>query len=396
MLKTKNNTIINSESRQVFLHGVNLGGWLMMEGYILHGRNIAERIFKREFKKRWGRKELSSFTELYRNNFIQVSDFKNISSSGLNCIRLPFNYRLLEEKNGLKILKNAVASCEKYNIYCILDMHAAPGCQNQDWHADSDGKSELWTTKKHQEKFFSLWEMLADEFKAESMVAGYNILNEPVIKTPDAGKILRNFYIKTVKRIRNIDKNHIIFLEGNTWSQVLEHIGEPFADNLSYSIHFYHPLEFTFNFHKNLKYPGDILGGYWDINVIRKRLEGYYNYSRKWKVPIFVGEFGVNSRCSGCCGELEWVKDTLKCFKEFGFHWTYWTYKAVASGTFPDGIYQYLGNPQWVNRQGPVYGFENFYTLWKKNKKEIAESWKTADFTKHEQLFNLLASFSSF
>ncbi|PJC47616.1 MAG: hypothetical protein CO035_06005, partial [Candidatus Omnitrophica bacterium CG_4_9_14_0_2_um_filter_42_8] len=214
----------------------------------------------------------------------------------------------MEEKNGLKILKNAVASCKKYHIYCILDMHAAPGCQNQDWHADSDGKAELWTNKKHQEKFFRLWEMLADEFKSESAVAGYDILNEPVIKRSDAGKTLRGFYIKAVKRIRNIDKNHIIFLEGNIWSQALEHIGEPFADNLSYSIHFYHPLEFTFNFHKNLRYPGNILGEYWDKDTIRKRLEGYYNYSRKWNVPVFVGEFGVNSRCPGCYGELKWVK----------------------------------------------------------------------------------------
>ena len=99
-------------------------------------------------------------------------------------------------------------------------------------------------------------------------------------KNPMREKILRSFYIKAVKRIRNVDKNHIIFLEGNTWSQVLEHIGEPFADNLSYSVHFYHPLEFTFNFHKNLRYPGDILGEYWDMDTVKKRLEGYYNYSR--------------------------------------------------------------------------------------------------------------------
>ncbi|PJC47617.1 MAG: hypothetical protein CO035_06010, partial [Candidatus Omnitrophica bacterium CG_4_9_14_0_2_um_filter_42_8] len=46
-------------------------------------------------------------------------------------------------------------------------------------------------------------------------------------------------------------------------------------------------------------------------------------------------------------------------------HWAYWTYKAMANSAFPDGIYQYLGNPSWINRQGPVYGFENFYTLWK-------------------------------
>ena len=132
MLKTRNSTIINSKGRKVFLRGVNLGGWLMMEGYILHGRNIAEKIFKAEFKKRCGQKELDNFARLYRDNFITESDFRNISSLGFNCIRLPFNYRLTEKAGGLKILKKAVRLCEKYRIYCILDMHAAPGSQNED------------------------------------------------------------------------------------------------------------------------------------------------------------------------------------------------------------------------------------------------------------------------
>lgn len=373
------------------LHGVNLGGWLMMEGYILHGRNIAEKTFKAEFKKRYSQKGLNEFTELYRNNFIQESDFKNISSLGFNCVRLPFNYRLIEDKNVIDILKNTVKLCEKYNIYCILDMHAGPGCQNEDWHADSDGKSELWTDKKYQEKFFKLWEILADTFKDQPMVAGYDILNEPVIKGPGAGKILRDFYIKAVKRIRAVDKDHIIFLEGNIWSQVLTDIGEPFTGNLSYSIHFYHPLEFTFNFHKGLKYPGEILGEYWDINTLKKRLEVYYGCSRKWDIPIFVGEFGVSYRCQACSGELSWVNDTLKCFKEFGFHWAYWTYKAAANSVFPDGIYQYLANPPWINRQGPVYGWENYYALWKSHKEEIAGSWKTGNFTKNKSLTDILS-----
>ncbi|PIW67113.1 MAG: hypothetical protein COW10_07395 [Candidatus Omnitrophica bacterium CG12_big_fil_rev_8_21_14_0_65_42_8] len=396
MLSVKDGNVINSEGGKVFLHGVNLGGWLMMEGYILHGRNIPEKSFKAEMARCCGKKELDNFTNTFRNNFIKEEDFKNIPSLDFNCIRLPFNCRLIENKSGINILKEAVKLCEKYSIYCILDMHAAPGSQNEDWHSDSEGKAELWENKRHQEKFFKLWELLAGTFKDKQIVAGYDVLNEPVIKTSDAGKKLRGLYVKLVKRVRAIDKKHIIFLEGNIWSQALEHIGEPFADNLSYSIHFYHPLEFTFNFHKNLRYPGKILGGYWDINMIRKRLEGYYNYSRKWNVPIFVGEFGVNSRCAeGCYGELAWVRDTLKCFKEFGFHWTYWTYKAVANSVFPDGLYQYIANPPWVNRQGPVYGFENYYALWKDHKKDIIESWKTANFTENKALSNLLASFKS-
>lgn len=391
MLKTKNNTIINSKGREVFLHGINLGGWLMMEGYILHGRNVAEKIFKAEFKKAYGQKELDNFTRLYRNNFIIESDFKNISSLGFNCIRLPFNYRLIEEKDGLEVLKKAVNFCEKYKIYCILDMHAAPGSQNEDWHSDSEGAANLWKNKTHEEKFFKLWELLAETFKDKQIVAGYNVLNEPVIKAMEERKKLKDLYVTLVKRIRSIDKSHIIFLEGNMWSQRLEDIGEPFADNLSYSVHFYHPLEFTFNFYRNLEYPGRINNEYWDIARIRRGLEAYYDYSEKWNVPIFAGEFGVNSRCGTCSGELDWVKDVLKCFKEFKFHWAYWTYKAVANSVFPDGLYQYEANPTWVNRQGPLYGLETYYGLWNEHKKSIIDSWKTGNYVENKALSVLLS-----
>ena len=215
------------------------------------------------------------------------------------------------------------------------------------------------------------------------------MLNEPVVGVLEENQV-KDLYEKVTKEIRDTDKKHIIFLEGGTWSQVLEHIGEPFTDSLSYSIHFYHPLEFTFNFQKGLKYPGDILGERWDADAIKNRLENYYNYSIKWNVPIFVGEFGINSRCEGCYGELGWVRDTLSCFKEFDFHWTYWTYKSAANSVFPDGIYQYLKNPAWINRQGPVYGWENYYTLWKSHKKEIAESWKTENYIKNNPLAEVI------
>jgi aryl-phospho-beta-D-glucosidase BglC (GH1 family) len=400
MLKTKANSITDSCGNRIFLRGVNLGGWFMMEGYILHGRNIPERVFKAEMEKHCDREALDDFTRSYRNNFITEEDFKNIARLKFNCIRLPFNHKLIENqtkkfsinKEGIDFLKKVISWCRKYNIYCILDMHAAPGSQNEDWHSDSDGKALLWSNKRYWERYFRLWEVLAESFKDSDIVAGYDVLNEPVIKK-NARNILRPFYKEAVRRIRAIDKNHIIFLEGNFWSQRLEDIGEPFSNNLSYSIHYYHPLDFTFNFHRDLKYPGKINGKYWDIDRLRQGLETYYTYSKKWRIPIFVGEFGVNSRCGERAGELIWVKDVIKTFKDFGFHWTYWTYKAVANSVFPDGIYQYTRNPAWVRREGPVYGWENLYKLWKDHKREIVNSWQTKNFIENKQLRNLLVNY---
>lgn len=73
-----------------------MGGWLMMEGYILGGRNIAEQQFKADFNERFGKAARGLFEKLFRSTFIQEKDFKNLSGMQANCVRLPFNARLVE------------------------------------------------------------------------------------------------------------------------------------------------------------------------------------------------------------------------------------------------------------------------------------------------------------
>ncbi len=393
-LHTKKGSIVNENGEKVILRGVNFGGWLMLEGYIMGGRNISEKSFKRKMRETYGKKELALFCRKFRENFIKESDFKNVSKSGFNCIRIPFNYRILEERGGFDYLKNAVKNCAGNGVYCILDMHAVPGCQNFDWHGDSDGECDFWTNRFYQRKFVRLWEKIADLFADDPAVAGYNIMNEPVILKKSLKKVLRPVYRRTVKSIREKDKKHIIFLDGNIWSQVLEDIGDPFDDRLCYAVHYYHPLDFTFNFQRDLNYPGKINGETWNKNTIKRRLYRFRKLCGKWKVPVFVGEFGVNYRGEKA-GEVRWVKDTLEVFREFDFNWTYWTYKAVACSCFPDGLYRYPLNPPWIKREGPVYGMENFYELWVKNKAQITKSWDTSNFVRNRPVFNLLAKYAS-
>ena len=388
MLKVKNTQIMTSTGRPVTLKGVNLGGWLMMEGYILGGRNIAEQEFKKALTLKQGKGALKDFTRLFRDNFIRENDFKKIKDLGFNCVRLPFNYRIIKE-GALKYLTDAVRNCRKYGLWCILDLHAAPGSQNEDWHSDSSGQALLWKSKKDQDEFIKIWRLLSRTFKDEEAVAGYDILNEPV--WPHNGPILE-LYKKTVSAIREIDKRHIIFLEGNCWSQRIEFLGPPWDDNLVYSIHFYPPLEFTFSFVRDLKYPGYIFGEYWSKTRLREILEKYYRLQELWQVPIYVGEFGQNSRCAYCRREFRWTQDVLSIFKQFGFHWTYWTYKAVAQSAFPDGIYQYQLNDAWINRQGPVIGWESLYSLWNKRRSDIVKSWQTREFSPNKALITVFKS----
>lgn len=387
-LSTQRGKIINEKRKEIILRGINLGGWLMMEGYILGGRNIPEQRFKREFAKKLGREELEKFEQSFRTNFIQKSDIKRLKNLGINCLRLPFNFRLIKEQ-GLEYLDELISWCREYEIYAILDMHAAPGAQNADWHSDSNGQALLWEKKEYREQTLKLWQLLASHYKDEPTIAGYDILNEPVIKDV---RRLKKFYNQAIEAIRQVDKKHIIFLEGSLWAQNIDFLGEPIGENIAYSIHFYQPLDFSFNFRPDFSYPGRINGQYWNKKKIRSYLKHYYEKAKEWKVPIYVGEFGINYR-RGCSGELEYLKNTLEIFEEFGFHWAYWTYKAVCNRIYPDGIYQYFENPPWVNRAGLIQGWETFSCLWKKKKKEIVSSWRTESFKKNKEITSPLMNF---
>lgn len=387
MLRVEGKDIIDCSGKRIYLRGVNLGGWLMMEGYILHGRNIPAHQVKQEFARVNGRKELENFKYLYRQNFITYQDILRIKKMGANCLRAPFNYRLIQQDNGWDYLDRLISWCKRAKLYCILDLHAAPGAQNPDWHSDSSGEVLLWEKKRFQEECFSLWRQIAGHYKDEPAIAGYDVLNEAVVKNPQD---LCRFYQRVVKEIRKVDKNHIIFLEANLWGQQLKPLGKPKGENIAYSIHFYQPINFTFNFQRQLRYPGYIEGKYWDKRKVYRMLSEYHKLKQKWQVPIYVGEFGINFRAPKYYGELRYLRDVLDCFRKFNFHWTYWTYKTVDISVYPNGIYQYLPNPPWVRREGPVIGWENYSLLWKKHKHEIASSWKTEKFRENRYITKIL------
>jgi endoglucanase len=381
----------------MILRGVNIGNWFLMEGYISGGRNIPEGTFKTEFEKIYGRKELDFFESKFRDIYITKADFKVISSWGGNCVRLPFHYEFFEtspykySKESLAFVEKILSWADEYNLKIILDLHAACGSQNCDWHSDSSGKALLWENEKYRDRTYSLWEYLASNLKDEKALYGYDILNEPVI-SQDKLSTLKKFYGHAVKAIRRSDKKNKIFLEGNNWAQQIDFLADILSENVSISIHTYQPLNFTFNFIRGCRYPGKIDNTSWDKSRIAKGLKPYKEFSEKNNCDVLVGEFGVNYR-GGDYGETRWLADILSVFNEFGFGWMYWTYKAVSQGVFPDGIMQYNDNPAWIRREGPIYGLENLYNQWPRHKKGIMDSWNTKHFSVNQDILDVLQKY---
>lgn len=390
-LKTRR-TDVALDGRPVRLRGVNLGGWLMMEGYILHAPNEPVHLFKERFRRAHGRRGLRDFERAFRDNFVRREDFQRIADWGFNCVRLPFHHLLVERRpyvydpDGVAYLDRALRYARGCGLWVILDLHAACGCQNHDWHSDSAGKAGLWRSRAFQDRTVAFWEFLADRYKENATVAGYDLLNEPVVG--DVAR-LRRFYHRLVKAVRRTDPHHMFFVEGDRWAQDVDGLEDIPDDNTALSIHFYQPLEFTFRFVPGLSYPLKSASGRFDGKSIRRAMQLYRDKARRCGRPVLVGEFGVNAR-GGHDGEQAWVADALAAFEACGFHWTYWTYKAVKNAVFPDGIMSYRPNPPWVRREGPRWGWDNYAACWKDRRAVMVRSWRTGAFDINTEILRVL------
>ena len=385
MLTVSGKKIVDKNGKKVRLTGISLGGWLMMEGYMLGGKNIPEHTFKQNLGS------LSKeFTREFRQRFFTEKDAETIKNLGFNCVRIPFNYRLLEEgpglSGGIEFLKEVVSWFTRRKLYVILDMHAVPGSQNKDWHSDSEGVAEFFEKEEHQKHFLKLWDQLSKTFKDEDYVAGYDVMNEAVTEKTD---LLKQTYEDVIKVIRQNNDNHIIFLEGNMWGRNIDFIKDLFKDNVAISIHFYDPVRFVFNQFSNLTYPGKVNGEQWNKARIGKTLKEYSKYN----VPVYVGEFGIASRCPECKAEYSWVRDVLKCFKDFGYHYTYWTYKSVGGMRCPDGLFQLFDHSGIIGQETEHPGMDNLLFKMKEDSEKVYDILDTKNFVLNKKLMGVIGNY---
>ena len=161
-------------------------------------------------------------------------------------MRIPVNYRHLESdarpfeiiEDGFRHLDRAIAAGGEHGIYTLIDLHALPGSQNQHWHSDNPTHRALfWEHRHFQDRVVGIWEAIADRYKGNPWVAGYNLMNEPA---DESRAVVGPFYERLSTAIREIDPEHILFFDGNTYSTEFGFFGEP-LENAVYTLHDYVP-----------------------------------------------------------------------------------------------------------------------------------------------------------
>lgn len=322
-LRQEGQKIVDSDGKNIILRGLGLGGWMVQEGYMLQTSDFAgpQHTIKQKIEELIGKEDTKEFYKAYLTNGITKRDIDSLATWGFNSVRLPMHYNLYtppienEEgqeitwfEKGFKMTDSLLKWCANNKMYLILDLHAAPGGQGHDANiSDYDpSKPSLWESKANHEKMIALWRKLAERYKDEPWIGGYDIINEPNWNFTSDNKNgcdetsnapLRELMVDITKAIREVDTNHIIIIEGNCWGNNYNGILPAWDDNM------------VLSFHK-----------YWNYNT-KESIEKMLDYRSQYHIPIWLGESGENSNV--------WFKDAISLVESNNIGWAFWPMKKV-------------------------------------------------------------------
>jgi aryl-phospho-beta-D-glucosidase BglC (GH1 family) len=323
LLHAQGADIVDPEGHVVVLTGLNLGGWLVEEPWMLPFATdppagsgfspITDHVsLWATVEKRFGAQGMGKVRTAFRNTWITEADFKRIHDEGFNVVRLPFLASLVSEPNGMHWLDQAIAWAGENNIYVILDMHGAPGSQSDQDHTGQTGLNMFFKDPAYVTEADAIWTKIAARYRNNNVVAGYDTLNEPM-GTPNSDTL----YViqdQLYHAIRAGDPNHIIYIEdGYTGVQWMPFPGPCGWVNVAYSTHYY---DF------GAKSPAD------QQNTIDSYVTSIDKERLRRNIPFYVGEYGLEPN-----GTADELADLIKTLQAKHISSTMWTYKvSMAKG----------------------------------------------------------------
>jgi endoglucanase len=365
----------------VRLRGVGVAGWMNMENFAT-GFAGNESLMRRLVRDVLGQDRYELFFDHLLTSFFGEDDAALLAGAGMNCVRLPVNYRHFESDTrpfeylheGFRHLDRVIDICAAHGIYSVIDLHAVPGSQNHHWHSDNvTHHPAFWDHPHFQDRAVALWEVIADRYKDNPWVAGFNPVNEPA---DESRAVVGGVYSRLVEAIRSVDPHHILFLDGNTYSMEFDVFEEQW-DNTVYVCHDYAGIGLG----GGGEYPGVCEGVHVDEAALRATYGRRTELCRRTDTPVWVGEFGPlytgDAHLDATRRQL--LSDQLDIYRADSASWSLWHYKDLGTQGVvtvrPDTPYRRrfdafvakksrLGADQWGNDGfGPREVTEPFYSL---------------------------------
>ncbi len=319
-----------------FEHGVNLGGWFSQ----------------------------CDHTKERHDTFINENDIKKISEWGLDHVRLPMDYELVEAEDGsymedgFAYIDKVLEWTERYKLNIVLDLHKTFGFSFD----FGENESGFFENEDYQERFYRLWEEFARRYGNIGDRVAFELLNEVTDK--ELCDIWNRISTRCIERIRKIAPN-VKILVGGYWNNSIESLKDllpPYDENVVYNFHCYEPLIFTHQgaywvpgmdrdvrISVNATY-GEIAEATKDhLSMVSVPLTAFdqeaqlgTEYFDKYfaeavriaeerNVPLYCGEYGVIN-LADAQETLKWYRLIGKSFNRFGIGRAAWSYKEMDFG----------------------------------------------------------------
>lgn len=313
-----------------YMRGINLGGWLS---------------------------QCAEYSEGHYSSFIAENDIKTISEWGLDHIRLPVDYNVIEDEdgrvlpNGYKHIDDCIEWCEKYGLNVIIDLHKTKG-----FAFDNTAENNImFDSHELQKRFISLWTNIAARYGKNG-----NVVFEPLNEVSKIDSRKWNALIsKLLSAIRPFAPDKKIIFGGTQWNSVhtLKLLEIPDDKNIVYNFHFYEPFLFTHQHASwlsavsdiSMRYPGtmeiyrktsenigcfgsglkntDEMGAEFMDKLISEAVDAAVNAD----VPLYCGEYGVIDQAV-ISDTAVWFEDIHSVFEKHGIGRAVWTYKEMNFG----------------------------------------------------------------
>lgn len=330
--------------------GVNLGGWFSQCDYS-----------KDRFE-----------------NFITEKDIENLAGWGIDHLRLPVDYNLVEteegdyKEEGFAYIQRAIDWCRKYKLNMILDLHKTAGYSFD----QGEQQTGFFEKEAYQERFYRLWEEFARRFAGDEKSIAFELLNEVTDeKTSDTWNRIA---LTCISRIRKIAPQ-IKILIGGYWNNSVKAVKDlplPPDENIVYNFHSYDPLLFThqgaswvegmpedfrmpykqtmeqYKIAQKIDLPSSFIApvqgseyeGVLDEKYFEQLFAEAINVAEERNVMLYCGEYGVIEKAD-TKSTLEWYKDIHQVFEKHGIGRAAWSYKEMdfdLQGSHLDEIRQEL------------------------------------------------------
>ena len=314
-LSVRGNVIADDQNRTVLLHGFNADPLLETT---MHGAPLDD------------------------------TDAAMMQQSGFNVVRLPIAWSLLEPTRGhfdtsyLDKIASYVSMLNAHHLYVVIDMHfllwspVYGGSGAPDWAVVSGVPDDNWGPMPSWERFLSpgvnastvafwsnpdwqrelekTWELVAERFRNDSGVAGYDLMNEPhslpMIPLRFDKDSLFPWYAQTIEAIASVDPNHLYFLD-NDMAPAPSTVARINASNLVYAPHVY----------TGALMPPDFTG---DTGPVLSKIDDLGNQATQIPAALFYGEFSISPVHPLA---EQWVDTVLNEFDKQHAGWAWWDWR---------------------------------------------------------------------